>query len=322
MTRGGLRPLASILFGVLLVGPLGPVSNAGAQTYNRGKNVTPAYEGWLEHADGSRSFVFGYMNQNWEEELDVPVGPDNTIEPGGPDLGQPTHFQPRRNRFVFMVPVPMGFQEANEMLWKLTTRGKQAIAYATLRPDYKLDDQIIASETGSTGGGITDATTRANKAPTLSVQGDKRLTVKAGQPLTLVAKVTDDGVPRRGQGGAPTVQRPRASITAPAAPRVNPVYVPPARPVPGKFNALYVAWFVYRGSGEVSFDPEQVVVWEDSRTGANSPWAPLWQPPAGDPDGTWTARATFSRPGTYVLRAHADDGALYADQDVTVTVVP
>src|SRR4030095_4213194 len=97
-------------------------ADGGAQTtYNRGRNVTPAFEGWLETADGTRSFVFGYMNQNWEEELDVPVGPDNTIEPGGPDLGQPTHFQPRRNRFVFMVPVPKSFKETDELLWKLTT---------------------------------------------------------------------------------------------------------------------------------------------------------------------------------------------------------
>jgi hypothetical protein len=317
ITTSGAR-LALVALALLLV-----AGDVGAQTtYNRGRNVAPAFEGWLETADGTRSFVFGYMNQNWEEELDVPVGPDNTIEPGGPDLGQPTHFQPRRNRFVFMVPVPKSFKETDELLWKLTTRGKQAIAYATLRPDYKLDDQIIASETGSTGGGITDATTRANKAPTLSLAGDRHLTVKVGQPLTLVATVADDGVPRRGQGGAP-VTRPRPPATTPSAtPPVNPVYVPPARPVPGKFNALYVAWFVYRGSGEVSFDPEQVVLWEDSRTGANSPWAPLWQPPTGGPDGQWTTRATFSRPGTFVLRARADDGALYADQDVTVTVVP
>ena len=49
------------------------------------------------------------MNRNWEEELDVPVGPDNTFNPGGPDLGQPTRFYPRRNRFVFRVPVPKDF---------------------------------------------------------------------------------------------------------------------------------------------------------------------------------------------------------------------
>ena len=57
---------------------------AGAQglTYSRGQNVSPAYEGWEEDPDGSKYFVFGYMNRNWEEELDVPVGPDNGFNVG------------------------------------------------------------------------------------------------------------------------------------------------------------------------------------------------------------------------------------------------
>ena len=51
----------------------------GAQslTYSRGQNISPAYEGWEQNADGSSSLVFGYMNRNWEEEIDVPVGPEN-----------------------------------------------------------------------------------------------------------------------------------------------------------------------------------------------------------------------------------------------------
>ena len=57
---------------------------------------------------GPKYFVFGYMNRNWEEELDVPVGPDNGFTVGDADQGQPTHFLPRRNRFVFRVPVPAG----------------------------------------------------------------------------------------------------------------------------------------------------------------------------------------------------------------------
>src|SRR5262245_49908164 len=74
---------------------------AQSLTYSRGQNVSPAFEGWDEDADGARYFVFGYMNRNWEEEVDVLVGPDNGFNAGGLDLGQPTHFLPRRNRFVF-----------------------------------------------------------------------------------------------------------------------------------------------------------------------------------------------------------------------------
>ena len=52
---------------------------------------------------------FGYMNSNWQEEFDIPVGPENNIEPGGPDQGQPTHFYPRRNPFLFTIRVPKDF---------------------------------------------------------------------------------------------------------------------------------------------------------------------------------------------------------------------
>ncbi len=90
---------------------------------------------------------------------------------------------------------------------------------------------------------------------------------------------------------------------------------------------LHLSWFVYRGPEfvnpgpeEVTFDPIQVKVWEDTRAAANSPWGPLWVPPELPEDGRWEVQVTFAEPGTYVLRARADDGALYADQDVTVNV--
>ena len=77
----------------------------GAQslTYTKGQNVAPAYEGWEQGPTATKYFLFGYMNRNWEEEIDVPVGPDNGFNVGGADQGQPTHFLPRRNRFVFRV---------------------------------------------------------------------------------------------------------------------------------------------------------------------------------------------------------------------------
>src|ERR1700720_2628948 len=64
---------------------------------DRGQDVTPAFEGWMPNADGTISMYFGYLNRNFKEELDIPIGPDNNIDPGG-DRGQPTHFYPRRQR--------------------------------------------------------------------------------------------------------------------------------------------------------------------------------------------------------------------------------
>lgn len=318
---------------------------AGAQSYTHGQNVSPAYEGWEEDADGSRYFLFGYMNRNWEEQIDVPVGADNNLQPGGPDLGQPTHFQPRRNRFMFRVPVPKAFTETDEMIWTLTTKGKTEKAYATLRQDYKIDNVVIASETGALGAGTSSPETRANTRPVVKVAGAKKLTAKVGQPIALSAIVTDDGVPRRrgGQGGPggpagrgrqggpegrgaqgadPQAADPGNPVAAFAGQNRNPAYNPPSRITVGKANGLHFAWFVYRGSGKVSFDPPQVKTWEETRAGGNSPWAPLWQPPALPPDNNWTSQVTFEQPGTYVLRGRADDGALYTDEEITVTVTP
>ncbi|PYQ71221.1 MAG: hypothetical protein DMG01_26075 [Acidobacteria bacterium] len=70
----------------------------------------------------------------------------------------------------------------------------------------------------------------------------------------------------------------------------------------------------------MTFDPARIKAWEDTRTGADSPWAPLWVAPALPPDGKVPVRVTFSEPGTYVLRCRADDGALVADEEVTIVV--
>jgi hypothetical protein len=304
---------------------------AQSLSYSRGQNVSPAYEGWEQDADGTKYFVFGYMNRNWEEELDVPAGPDNGFSLGGADQGQPTHFLPRRNRFVFRVPVPPGFTEKDELVWTLTTAGKTEKAYASLRLDYQIDDVVRASETGALGAGSSSPEIRANKRPTLEVQGRKALTAKVGEAVTLSAVVADDGIPkRRGSGlagAAVSNVGSRRDSTATEASANNPVrvnraWMPPARVTVGKNVGLHVTWYVYRGKGKVTFSPDQVMAWEDTRAGANSPWAPIWTPPALPADGKSTVQVTFHEPGTYVLRSHADDGALTADGQVTVTVVP
>jgi hypothetical protein len=293
----------------------------GAQSlsYSRGQNVSPAYEGWEENADGSFNFLFGYMNRNWEEELDVPVGPENSIEPGGPDQRQPTHFLPRRNRFVFKVRVPKDWGE-KELVWTLTTKGKTEKAYATLRLDSKVDDVVKASEEGALGAGTSSPEVRANKPPVVKVDGDGRRTVKAGQPLSLVAWVTDDGVPKQRSIGVDQTTAAARRAQAEGRKIANPAFVPPSQVTVGKKVGLHLSWFVYRGTGKVSFDPPQIKVWEDTRTGANSPWAPLFTVPPPPQDGKWVAQATFDEPGTYVLHARADDGALVTDEELTITV--
>jgi hypothetical protein len=278
------------------------------QSYSSGQPVWPAFEGWEHNDDGSANFVFGYMNDNWQEEFDVAIGPENSIEPGGPDRGQPTYFQPRRNRFVFRVRVPNDWG-TKEMVWTLATHGVARKVYASLRTDLQIEDIDIMSETGALGAGSSNPEIRADKPPAIEIVGSRLLTATVGKPLTLTAIVTDDGVPKPrggfGRGrGADGVE-----------------FTPPSRITVGKSLGLHLSWLVYRGAAAaVTFDPKQIKAWEDTRDGANSPWAPRWVAPPMPPDGKCVTTVTFDQPGTYVLRARADDGALTTDEDVTVTV--
>jgi hypothetical protein len=288
-----------------------PFASAQLPSYSKGQIVYPAYEGWEKNADGTFSLLFGYMNENWEEEFDVPVGVDNHFEPGPADRGQPTHFFPRRNRFVFRVRVPADFG-SKELTWTLVTHGKTQKAYGTLRQDYFIDNMVLTSETGAIGAGVSTPEIRANQPPVLEAAGDRNRTVKAGEILTLSAHVTDDGIPK---------PRPRGAFLERGNAQVNDLrMIPPRQVTVGSATGLWVACYLYRGPGKVTFNPVQAKTWEDTRAGANSQWAPLWAAPPVPPDGRWTVQVTFDQPGVYVLRWHASDGALWADEDITVTV--
>ena len=278
------------------------LSVTAQESFATGQNIAPAYEGWEKNADGSFNLVFGYFNRNWEEEIDAPVGPGNTIEPGGPDRGQPTRFLPRRNRFVFRVRVPADFG-TRELVWTLTTNGKTERAYATLKPDYYIDDDVIMANNGAAGMGGADPALKGNKAPVLAVEGPATRTAKVGEVVTLSATAGDDKIPR-----------PRPM------PPLNPGIA--SRFTVDSATGLRLSWFVYRGKGKVSFDPTQTKVWEDTRDNANSPWSYGWRTPPVPTDGRWVVRATFSEPGTYVLRCQAHDGGLATTRDVTIVVGP
>ena len=292
ITRGRERFAAVII--AVAMGCAGVNGAASQILYRSGQSIAPAFEGWENNPDGSFNMVFGYFNRNLEELLDIPVGPNNNVEPGGPDQGQPTHFQPRRSRFVFRVKVPRDFG-SRELVWTLTIRGRTERAYATLKPEYAIDDVFIMKENGDLGN--LDPKERENKVPLLTLEGDAHRSAKVGAPLTLAASASDDGRPE-----------PRAA----------------SRTRPGRNNALglRVTWFVYRGPGKnVVFEPRQFKVYQDYRN-PDSPWSPGWMPPPLPADGRFPVNVTFSRPATYVLCVMAHDGGLSTTQDVTVTVTP
>ena len=300
-----------LLFTALLA--LALLTPAGAQTrftYSSGQIVSPAYEGWRTEPDGSMTMVFGYMNQNWAEEFDIPIGPDNSIEPGGPDQGQPTHFYPRRNPFLFAIKVPKDLGD-KEIIWTLKTHGKTEKAYGSLKNDYMIDNQVISTEVGGDFGSLRDEL-RTNVPPELKVDGGTQRSVKAGAPLTLVAfaKDPDNIPPRRGRGASPT-----PTVTA------NALYRAPSSLVPASGPGLRLSWIVYRGkAANVTFSPDQMKTWTDTRAYANSPWSPPYFIPEAPRDNKWIVQATIKEPGTYVLRAVASDGAVFTYDNVTVSV--
>jgi hypothetical protein len=315
MRRWGVLLAALLFFPVAEFFP-----SAGAQTrftYSSGQPVAPAYEGWWWNEDGSVTMFFGYMNANWLQELDIPIGPDNSIEPGGPDQGQPTHFYPRRNPFLFTMRVPKDFG-TKELIWTLTTNGKTEHAYASLKSDYEIDKQVISTEVGGDGGSLRDEL-RTNVPPELTVEGDKRRIVKVGEPLTLVAFAKDpDNLPARRAGrGQPSPTRAGQPPPVASGPR------PPSSIIPSSGPGLRFSWIVYRGkAATVTFSPEQMKTWTDTRAYANSPWSPPYFIPEPPPQNKWVSQATFQEPGTYVLRAVASDGSLFTYDNVTVSVTP
>ena len=173
--------------------------------------------------------VFGYMNRNYEEELDIPIGEANRFEPGNADRGQPTHFYLRRQMYVFEVVVPADWG-TKDLIWTLTAHGRTDKAYGTLMRAYELSDFVVRENRlhdMGVGGG------ERNRRPTITLTGAARRTATLSEPLTLAVTAADDGFPtprpsRRRPSPPPT----SAGATA-RAPRPNPVTQAVVRPQPG-----------------------------------------------------------------------------------------
>lgn len=120
---------AAVGFAVLTGGAIVARAQRGQPTLpldpprERGTSITPAFEGWYQNPDGTFSLLIGYYNRNTREALDIPVGPNNKVEPGPPDQGQPTHFEIGRQWGVFVVKVPKDFG-TKAVTWTITSGGE------------------------------------------------------------------------------------------------------------------------------------------------------------------------------------------------------
>ena len=233
-----------------------------------GASVTGAFEGWYYKDDGSRGFLVGYYNRNSQQELDVPVGPNNRIEPGGPDMGQPTHFLPGRQWGMFAVPVPKDFKEQDTITWTITANGQTTSIPLRVKPDY------VMSPFKEIAVGNTPPTIRfepagnGNQGPIATLAAAPVRPASVAAPLPLPLWATDDMKYTSGTGAPMTTARPPVTLR----------------------------WSKYRGPGNVTFDKQRPELEKTQGEGDAAPFT-----------GKATATARFSEPGDYVLHVTAND---------------
>ena len=250
--------------------------------FPRGQDVSPTFNGWERNPDGTISMWFGYYNRNTQEEVDVPLGPENRLDLGNGDQGQPTHFYTGSRWWVFKVVVPGDWPTDQRLVWTLTNQGHANLAKGWLEPEWEVDKLLISADaasdpfTGSLGRPVSDAIIAGDLAPVIRGGGAQTITLPATAKVGV--SVTDDGLPK-----------PRASEKG------NDGNV--RRGVQG----VRVRWILYRGPGSVEFNP------------GLSPFV------YGKPFTSETA-VTFSVAGPYRIRAIATDGALFSTYDYDIDV--
>jgi hypothetical protein len=298
--------LRSAVTAVALVLGLGLLQTASAQVevtnnfkYNSGQDVQPAFEGWSRNPDGSFNMHFGYLNRNWVQELSIPVGPNNSVEPGGPDRGQPTFFYTRTQRNLFTVVVPKDFGK-KEVIWTIVANGKKQQAYGWLQPEWEIDPAG-----GAATGGQTSPALANNKPPTFEVSAAS--TIASGQTMPLKSMVTDDGIPKPSAPKKPAVgQETPPGLVANNDMPTNLPQLPASRGQAnnaggGERNTVrgpFVTWMVYRGPANATFESRNIQV----------------------KDGEAPTSVAFSVPGEYVLRGRASDRVLFVDKEIKVIV--
>jgi hypothetical protein len=187
-----------------------------------GQSVTPAFEGWYPNPDGSANILIGYYNRNTKEALDIPVGPNNHVDPSGPDRGQPTHFLPGRQWGVFTITVPKGFGAENKITWTIVANGKSASIPVDVNPLWVVSPFKDATDNTPPFIGFSDAGPFL-QGPPREIATSLTTTVKDSLPLTVW--VADDA-------------------------KIPPSFAAFAKSLP----SVLVSWNKFRGPGDVKFE--------------------------------------------------------------------
>jgi hypothetical protein len=282
---GGVLMIGALAAGALVHGQQGtgqtpsqfPLSNSIRE---RGSSVTGAFEGWFYNKDGSTSLLVGYFNRNTKQEFDIPVGPNNRIEPGGPDFGQPTHFGPGRQYGIFAIKVPKDFGQ-KKLTWTIVSNGQTNAITLHTKPDYVVEPYEDAASKNTPPVLKFSADGPGFTGPPLAIAATYTATV--GAPLELTLWASDEGpkvnVPEPGANRGRGRGRGRGGDAAAAAAAAAGFTPPPP---------LAVVWSMLRGPAAVKFDETRPKIEQDS-------------------GGKVTVHATFSEAGDYILRAQGND---------------
>ena len=155
-----------------------------------GQSVTAAFEGWYQNPDGTFTLLLGYFNRNLKETLDIPVGPNNRIEPGGPDQGQPTHFLPRRQWGVFTIKVPKDYGD-KRLTWTIVANGNTTTIPVGVIKGYQIEPFKEVAQGNEPPRIQFDAKGPTFSGPPVGIAATMSGTV--GQPVTIEATTTDGG---------------------------------------------------------------------------------------------------------------------------------
>jgi hypothetical protein len=195
-----------------------------ASVKSSGQTVTPVFEGWYRNPDGTFSLSFGYFNRNADEVLQIPIGPDNFVEPGNQNQGQPSEFQPRRHWGVFAVQVPADFG-LKEVVWTLKSRGRTFAIPGSLQPNWQIDALEGEAGSGNTPPLLKFSDRGAEGGGPFGVTGGA-LTTTVAASLSIVVWARDDG---RASGSVGTAGKSAEPVT--------------------------LTWFKHQGPGKVAFSP-------------------------------------------------------------------
>ena len=154
-----------------------------------GRASLPRSRGGTENPDGTYSLLIGYYNRNTAETLDIPVGPNNKIEPGELDQGQPTHFQTGRQWGVFVIKVPKDFGDKS-VRWTIEANGERNTVPFTLNKGYPVTPYKEAGMSNSPPKLTFTENGPKTTGPPMGIAAE--LTGKAGEAIPIAVTIEDD----------------------------------------------------------------------------------------------------------------------------------